>query len=129
MLRIVVKAIAAVTGLHAIACVLLGGGVLFRSCGERSSLGVAGMAVGCALIALGYFGVFAAGGLWDLEERGRRASIGFVLALAVVGVGCAVARWRVSFVGVAWQAAVLSVLFLPATRRACGPGAGLDVHA
>jgi hypothetical protein len=128
MLGTVLKAVAGITGLHATACVLMGAALLFGSCSERSSFGVAGVALGCVLLGLGYLGAFAAGALWALEERGRRATVAFTLALVVIGIGCALSQWRFSFAGVAWQAVVLAVVLLPASRRACSPGRAASLN-
>ena len=123
MLRTVLKVVAGITGLHAVACALVGAAVLFGSCSERSSFGVAGVVLGCVFLGLGFLGAFAAGALWDLEERGRQAAVAFTLGLVVIGIGCALSRWRFSIPGAAWQAGLLTVLLLPASRRSCSPGA------
>ena len=119
VLRIVLRAVAVLTALHATACVLVGTAVVFGSCGPGSTLGLGGVALGLLLASLGYVGAFAAGGLWALEERGRRAAVAFTLALALLGVACVYLKQRFSLAGAVWQAVVLAVLVLPASKRAC----------
>ena len=118
-MKLLLRATAALTGFHAVLCVLVGAALVLGGVSGHHTLGLLGVVVGLSLIALGYYGAFAAGSLWALENRGRRATVVFTAVLTGLGVACALYQWRISAVGAAWQASVLALLLMPASRRAC----------
>jgi hypothetical protein len=51
----------------------------------------------------------------------------FTAVLTGLGVACALYQWRISVVGAAWQASVLALLLMPASKRACVENSALQL--
>lgn len=118
-MKLALRIVAGLLGLQALSCVVLGPALLVGGFRRLTDGGVLLVLVGVALVLLGYYGAFAAGGLWEREERGRRAAAVSAGILLVGGIACAAGRWRFSAVGVVYEMATLAVLLMPAARRAC----------